>query len=67
MPSNIKHLQHKIWKYLENHPEFSKSNKPQTLDEMRHTATRRQAVSFAENPWTPIDVKYKLLAIYTRL
>ncbi|KAJ6649267.1 Peroxisomal acyl-coenzyme A oxidase 3 [Pseudolycoriella hygida] len=54
-PEDAHRLRHKVWKYLENHPEFAKSNKPQTLDEMRQTATRRCQISNAENAWKPYD------------
>lgn len=41
---------------MENHPDFAKSTSTQSLDELRHAATRRHNIINAQKFWTPVDV-----------
>ena len=41
-------LRHRVWSFMEQHPEFSRSPKELSLDELRHEATRRMLLVFNE-------------------
>lgn len=41
---------------MENHPEFARITTAQTMDELRHLATRRYKLVHAQKIWTTVDV-----------
>ncbi|CAD7085769.1 unnamed protein product [Hermetia illucens] len=53
-PDYIK-LQRKIWKFMEEHPEFQRSQKALTMDDLRHIATRQQMIIWNEKFYTMED------------
>ena len=41
-------LRHRVWSFMETHPEFARSSKELSLDELRHEATKRMMLVFNE-------------------
>ncbi|KAG4077499.1 hypothetical protein HA402_002926 [Bradysia odoriphaga] len=54
-PEDSHRLKHKIWTFMEDHPEFARNNSAQTLDELRQLAVRRHNLIHAQKFWTSLD------------